>query len=55
MWLKTIVEKPVDPSIGKNSEEKLEKDSPFVLLVLFRNEGSHCVVPQVDVEFIDMY
>ena len=47
--LKTIVEKPV---MGKNSEENLEKDSPYVLLMIPGDEGLHSMSPQVVVELV---
>ena len=47
--LKTIVEKPVG---GINSEENLEKDSPYVLLVFPGDEGLHSISPQVVVELV---
>ncbi len=47
--LKTIVEKPV---LGNNSEENLEKDSPYVLLVIPGDEGLHGMSPQVVVELV---
>ncbi len=47
--LKTIVEKPV---LGKNSEENLEKDSPYVLLVIPEDKGLHSMSPQVVVKLV---
>ena len=47
--LKTIVEKPV---MGKNSEENLEKDSPYVLLMIPGDKGLHSMSPQVVVELV---
>ena len=53
MWgfthLKTIVEKPV---MGKNSEENLENDSPYVLLMIPGDESLHSMSPQVVVELV---
>ena len=47
--LKTIVENPV---LGKNSEENLEKDSPYVLLVIPGDEGLHSKSPLIVVKLV---
>ena len=39
---------------GKNSEENLEKDSPYVLLMIPGDEGLHSMSPQVVVELVHM-
>ena len=46
---KTIVEKPV---LGNNSEENLENDSPYVLLVIPVDKGLHSMSPQVVVKLV---
>ena len=38
--------------LGKNSEENLEKDSPYVLLVFPGDEGLHSISPQVFVKLV---
>ena len=47
--LKTIVEKPV---MGNNSEENLEKDSPYVLLMIPGDEGLQSMNPHVVVKLV---
>ena len=47
--LKTIMEKPL---LGKNSEENLEKDFPYKLLVIPGDEGLHSMSPQVVVVLV---
>ena len=37
---------------GENSEENLEKDSPYVLLVFPGDEGLHSMSPQVVVKLV---
>ena len=41
-----------NPFLGKYSEENLEKDSPYVLLVIPGDEGLHSMSPQVVVELV---
>jgi hypothetical protein len=50
--LKTNREK--DPCGAKNSEENLEKDSPYVLLVFAWNQSPHRVGSKVVVQLVDM-
>ena len=38
--------------MGKNSEKNLEKDSPYVLLVIPGDESLHSMSPQVVVKLI---
>ena len=38
--------------MGKNSEENLENDSPYVLLVFPGDEGLHSISPQVVVKLV---
>ena len=42
------------PLRGKNSEENLEKDSPYVLLVFAWNQSPHRVGSKVVVQLVDM-
>ena len=49
--LKTIVEKTV---AGENSEENLEKDSPYVLLVFPGDEGLHGISSQVVMKLVNV-
>ena len=50
--LKTNREK--DPCEAKNSEENLEKDSPYVLLVFAWNQSPHRVRSKEVVQLVDM-
>ena len=50
--LKTNREK--DPCGAKNSEENLENDSPYVLLVFAWNQSLHRVGSKVVVQLVDM-
>ena len=50
--LKTNREKV--PCGAKNSEENLEKDSPYVLLVFAWNQSPHRVGSKVVVQLVDM-
>ena len=38
----------------KNSEENLEKDSPYHLLMFTWNQDLHCIGSQIIVELVDM-
>ena len=38
--------------VGKNSEKNLEKDSPYVLLVIPGDKGLHSMSPQVVVKLV---
>jgi hypothetical protein len=40
--------------LGKNSEENLDKDSPYNLLMFTWNQGLHCIGSQIIVELVDM-
>ena len=40
--------------LGKNSEENLDKDSPYNLLMFTWDQGLHCIGPQIIVELVDM-
>ena len=40
--------------LGKNSEENLDKDSPYNLLMFTGDQGLHCIGPQIIVELVDM-
>ena len=52
MWTKNHREK--NPCWAKNSEENLEKDSPYVLLVFAGNQGPQRVRPKIVVQLVDM-
>ena len=41
-----------NPLVGKNSEENLEKDSPYVLLMFPGDEVLHSISPQVVVKLV---
>jgi len=42
------------PVRGKNSEENLEKNSPYVLLVFLGDQGLHGIRPEVVMQFVDV-
>ena len=40
--------------LGKNSEENLENDSPYHLLMFTWDQGLHCIGSWIIVELVDM-
>ena len=40
---------------GKNSEENLEKDSPYHLLMFTWDQGLHCIGLQIIVELVESF
>ena len=40
--------------LGKNSEENLDKDSTYKLLMFTWYQGLHCIGSQIIVELVDM-
>ena len=51
MWVSPTKNHRGKTRVGKNSEENLEKDSPYILLVI-PGEGLHSMSPQVVVKLV---